>query len=102
MLPRRERLVQLARLSGIDAFVERFGSPQSAQPDAGELRAFVDEHVVALADGLVSEAAASDDITGQESAASYLDYRLATLGDLLTQDQSERVQEVFADRTARW
>jgi hypothetical protein len=102
MLPSRERLVQLARLSGLDAFAGQFGPPQSAEPGAGALRAFVDEHLETIAVGLVSEAAASDDITDQQSARSYLDDRLTTLGDLLTADQASKLRSLFEEKTARW
>jgi hypothetical protein len=102
MLPQRERLIQLARLSSNDAFARRFGPPQSAGPDAEALRLFVGEHLESIADGLVSEAAASDDITDQESAQAYLDDRLATLGDLLTDDQAGRIRSMFSERTSNW
>ena len=58
MIPPQERLVQLARLIGRDAFVEKFGSPQTARPDAGELSGLVAGRLEQIARGLIEEAAA--------------------------------------------
>jgi hypothetical protein len=102
MPPQREILVQLARLTGAEAFAERFGSPQTADPDAAAIRAFVEERLHTVADGLVSEAAASDDVTDRASATSYLEDRLTTLADLLTGEQASRIRSRFSERTAGW
>ena len=102
VIPQRERLLQLARLAGIGAFTERFGPPASAQPDAAALRALVDERLDAIAAALVEEAAASDDVTGVASGASYLEDRLTTLGDLLSKQQAEALRAAFAERTKEW
>ncbi|MBI4570594.1 MAG: hypothetical protein HY723_01490 [Chloroflexi bacterium] len=102
MIPPRERLLQLARLAGVQAFRERFGPPQAAQPGAAELRAFVAARLDEIARRLVEEAAASDDVVDRASAAAYLEDRLATLGDLLSKEQAARVRRAFADRTSAW
>jgi hypothetical protein len=102
VLPERERILQLARLIGADAFTERFGPPQTASPERDALRSLVDERLDAVAEGLVAEAAASDDVTGIESARSYLEDRIETLGDLLSEQQAERIRAAFAERTKGW
>jgi len=102
VIPQRGRLLQLARLAGIDAFTQRFGAPQSAEPDAAALRSLVDERLDAIAQALVEEAAASDDVTDAASAASYLEDRLTTLGDLLSSEQGDRLRAAFAERTRDW
>jgi hypothetical protein len=101
-MPQRERLLQLARLAGIEAFTERFGAPQSAAPEPGALRGLVDERLDAIARALVEEAASSDDVTDTASAAAYLEDRLATLGDLFTKQQEERLRSAFRERTKGW
>lgn len=100
--PQRERLLQIARLAGSEAFLERFGPPQTAEPTIEALRALVEERLDAIAEALVAEAAASDDVTDTASAASYLDDRLRTLGDLLTEQQAERLRAAFHEKTASW
>jgi Lon protease-like protein len=102
VIPQRERLLQLARLAGIDVFTERFGPPQSAAPDPDALRRLVDERLDAIARALVEEAAASDDVTDAAGAQSYLEDRLTTLGDLLAKQQGERLRSAFRERTKEW
>jgi len=102
VIPQRERLLQLARLAGMAVFTERFGSPQSAEPDPTALCALLDERLDAIARALVEEAAASDDVTGSASALSYLEDRLATLGDLFSAEQAERLRFAFRERTKAW
>jgi hypothetical protein len=101
-MPQRERLLQIARLTGGEAFLERFGPPQTAEPAIDALRAFVGERLDAIAEALVAEAAASDDVIDGASAASYLDDRLRTLGDLLSEQQAERLRVAFQEKTASW
>ena len=100
VMPERERLFQIARLSGIEAFSARFGPPQTAEPDAEALASFVDEHGAGIARGLIEEAAASDDVTDSESAQSYLDDRLRTLA--LAQETAARVRAAFREGTKAW
>jgi hypothetical protein len=102
MIPRRERLLQLARLIGNDAFSARFGPPQSAEPAAAALSGLIDERLDEIARALVEEAAASDDVTDAAGAASYLDDRLATLGDLLSSAQAQSIHAAFAELTRGW
>lgn len=102
MIPQRERLLQLARLIGLDAFSERFGPPQTADPPIDALTALIEERLDAIGRALVEEAAASDDVTDAASAQSYLEDRLATLGELLSAEQADRLREAFRKGTKAW
>lgn len=101
-MPARERLLQIARLIGVDVFTERFGSPRTAEPQPGELRALIDERLDHVARALIEEAAASDDVTGAVAGAAYLEDRLRTLGDLFTPEQAERIRAAFGENTSSW
>ena len=102
VIPRRERLLQLARLVGPDVFIERFGSPQTAEPDGEALRALIAERLDHIVRSLVEEAAASDDVIDTASAALYLHDRIETLDDLLTHPQAESIRARFREQTAAW
>jgi hypothetical protein len=102
MVTDRERILQIARLVGHDAFVARFGPPQTADPDQAALAALIEERLGAIAEGLVAEAAVSDDVIDRAGADSYLEDRLATLDDLLTGEQAGRIRMGFAERTKAW
>ncbi len=102
MILPRDRLLQLARLVGVDAFSERFGPPQTAEPEIDSLRALVAERIDSIAQALVEEAAASDDVIDAASAAVYLEDRLHTLADVFASEQAERLRAAFRDRTAEW
>ncbi len=98
----RELLLQLARLVGVQAFSQRLGPPQTAEPDDEALRALIEERLDHVADRLVEEAAASDDVIDSASAAAYLEDRLRTLGDVITPEQAERLRAAFAEATTGW
>ncbi len=102
MIPTQERLVQLARLAGVDVFSQRFGSPQTAVPDADALASLVGERLDQIVRGLIEEAAASDDVIDAASARAYLDDRLRTLGDLFTPEQSAAIRATFQTATEGW
>ena len=102
VIPPRERLLQLARLVGLDAFVDRFGPPQTAEPAAEALSALVDERLAHVARRLLEEAAASDDVIDAASAEAYLEDRLRILGDLLSPSQAERIRTAFREETSGW
>jgi hypothetical protein len=102
VIPHRERLLQLARLIGLADFTARFGPPQTAQPDDGDLRALIDEHLDGIGGRLLDEAVVSDDVIDRASADAYLEDRLATFGDLLTEAQAERLRATFRAGTASW
>ena len=103
MIPPRERLLQLARLVGLDAFTERFGPPREVDaPDMDALRALIEERLAHITRSLVEEAAASDDVIDAASAGAYLEDRLHTLGDLFTPQQAEQIRARFQEGTAGW
>ncbi len=102
MIPTQERLVQLARLAGLDVFSQRFGSPQTAAPEAGALASLVGERLDQIAQGLIEEAAASDDVIDAASAQAYLDDRLRTFGDLFTAENSTAIRAAFQAATEGW
>ena len=102
MLPRQERLRQLARLVGHDVFVARFGPLDAADPDSAALGALIDERSDEIATALVGEAAASDDVIDPESAQAFVEDRLHTLGDLLTPEQAERLITAVIGKTSAW
>jgi hypothetical protein len=101
-MPEREQIIQIARLAGAAAFAERFGAPQTAQPDEASLRAFVSERAESIGHGLVEEAAASDDVTDKESAESYLEDRLQTLSSVIDAAAADRVRAAFREGTKAW
>ena len=102
MIPRREALTQLARLVGLDLFVERFGSPQTTETADEELAAVVDDRLGEIARGLLAEAAASDDVLNAESAEEYVNDRLRTLADFLSEEQQAALLAAFAEGTQGW
>ena len=86
------QLTQLARLLG--AVVEGL--------DAQRLRALLDERLDRLARRLLEEAVASDDVVDATSAEAYLADRLAFLGELLSDEEKQRVRELYLAAAQRW
>ncbi len=95
-------MMQLARLIGLEHFLERFGSPQTAEPDTASLTGLVEERLDAIANGLVAEAAASDDVIDRVSAQGFLEDRLETLGELIGEDNQRALATAFAESTKDW
>ena len=102
MIPRRESMVQLARLIGLEQFLERFGSPHTAEPNTESLAALVEERLDAIANGLVAEAAASDDVIDRVSAQTFFKDRLKTLGELIGEGNQRALATAFAESTKDW
>ncbi len=102
MIPHREAMMQLARLISLEHFLERFGSPQTAEPEPEALTALIQERLAAIASGLVGEAAASDDVIDATSAEMYLEDRLRTFSDLIGQEQQGSLRAAFRDSTKDW
>lgn len=88
-----EAQTQLARLLGDDAL-------RTAGPEA--LRRAADEHFDRLVDGIVAEAAASDDVTDRESALSFVALRLQSLAGVLDGQQTSRLLEAVQERVNTW
>ena len=88
------QLAQLARLVGAEELDSALGS-------AG-LRTFLEERLERLARGLLEEAIASDDVVDAASGETYLEDRLAFFGELLPEEQRQRLRELFMEAARRW
>jgi hypothetical protein len=66
------------------------------------LRAAVDERFELLVEGIIIEAMASDDVTDQESAVSFISLRLQSLNSVLTEQQTSRLLEAVREKIAAW
>jgi hypothetical protein len=66
------------------------------------LREAVDASFELVVDGLVAEAAASDDVIDRESALSFVRLRLETLESVLTQSQASRLVEAVQGKIEAW
>ena len=104
----RTAVVQLARLLGREEFYRRLSLPEGAEPPdiEGErlqaLRSLVDERLMVLTEALAVEAVVNDDVIDAASAKVYLEDRLATFGELLTEEQRRTIRKGFARLTSRW
>ena len=88
-----EAQTQLARLLRDESLVH-------ASPF--QLHAAIDKGFEVLVQGLVAETAASDDVTDEESALSFLRLRLETLENVLTQPQASRLFEAVRGKIEAW
>jgi hypothetical protein len=88
-----EALAQLARLLGNNAL------RTSTEVEA---RAAASADLGRLADGLVAEAAASDDVTDEESAREFLSERLKFLKGLLDEASGTRLWQLIQDKIEAW
>ena len=94
------QVTQLARLLGrpdlLSWDVESDGGPRA------DLERAIEDGLERLVQGLLEEAAASDDVVDAASAGAFIEDRLAFLGDLLTEDQRHRLREACRRVTAGW
>jgi hypothetical protein len=67
-----------------------------ASPD--DIQAAVDHGFDTLVEGIVAEAAASDDVTDRESAIAFVRLRLESLEGMLTVEQSSRLLESLQEK----
>ena len=88
-----EALAQLARLLGNNAL--------RTSTDA-EARAAASANLERLADGLVAEAAASDDVTDLETAREFLKARFIFLKGLLDETTGTRLWQLVQDKIDAW
>jgi hypothetical protein len=93
MAARPEVLAQVARMLGDDRL-------RSATDDA--VRAATEAGFERLAQSLLEEIAASDDVVDRDSALSYLDSRLQFLREALAPDLSERLREAVRRQVEAW
>jgi len=103
--PSSIQLAQLARLLGVDALpAAPAHRPEAGSPaiDLKLLHAFLRERLERLARGLLEEAVACDDVVDTASAEVYLEDRLAFLGELLSDEEKQRVRELYLAAAQRW
>lgn len=104
----RTAIVQLARLLGREEFYRRLSLTEGGEPPAldderlAALRSLVDERLVTLTEALAVEAVVNDDVIDAASARVYLEDRLATFGNLLTEAERQALREGFGRLAERW
>ena len=103
-----QAIQQLARILGRHELAQRLGLGQGPLPafltaqQRAALQAQAEEHIDDLVRAMLEEAAACDDVIDGASALAYLDDRLSFLGDLLTEEQKERVRQGFGAYASKW
>jgi hypothetical protein len=90
---RSEALAQIARILGDESL-------RSASPD--QAREAVRSKLPLLIDGLVAEAAQSDDVFDSESGLSYVEQRLQALTDVVGGDSVRDVLEGAREQIEKW
>ena len=88
-----EALAQLSRLLG-EAL------PPAASHD--QVQAAVERHFDRLVDGLLAEAAASDDVFDRDSAFEFVDARLSDLAAWLSPEQAPRLRSAVRGKIEAW
>jgi hypothetical protein len=91
--PRPEVLAQLARLLSDEEL-------RSAENDA--VHAAVDKKFWSLVEGLLGEAAVSDDVSDRASAEAYLESRVEFLGEVLGAEQRSLLRETLIRGVSSW
>jgi hypothetical protein len=103
-----QAIQQLARILGREEFARSLDLPAGQLPPSltaeqvDALHSLAEEHIEDLVRAMLSEAAACDDLTNAASALAYLDDRLATFGELLTDEQKESVRARFQEYASKW
>lgn len=93
MTERSEALAQLSRILGDESL-------RSASPDAA--RAALASRTGLLIDGLVAEAAQSDDVFDRDSGLAYVERRLESLSGVIGADLREQVLEAAREQIEKW
>jgi hypothetical protein len=88
-----EALAQLARLLGNHAL-------RTSSND--EVRKAVSSGIERLAEGLVAEAAASDDVTDGASATAFVESRMSFFKELLDATATTRLKQAVQDKIDAW
>jgi hypothetical protein len=88
-----EALTQLSRLVG-----------ESISPDATptEVQRVLDQHLDRLKDGIVAEAAASDDVFDHDSAVEFVTLRVDDLAKWLSEAQRARLLDGLRGKIDTW
>jgi len=90
---RSEALAQLSRMLGEESL-------RSASPD--QAREAVRSKQALLIDGLVAEAAQSDDVFDRDSGLAYVEQRLQSLAELIDGDLRREVLEGAREQIEKW
>jgi hypothetical protein len=88
-----ETLTQLSRL---------VGEPISPTATPAEVQHALEDRLDTLTDGIVAEAAASDDVFDRESALDFVTARLQDLSKWLTDAQQARLLESLRGKIDTW
>lgn len=100
--------VQLIRLLGRQEALQALALDDEPDPDTlddaqlARLQALVDQQLENVVAELVSEAAASDDVSGRAGARAWIADRVAGFAGLLAPGQAERLRDAAAALTADW
>ncbi|HXF51138.1 MAG TPA: hypothetical protein VNM43_05600 [Dehalococcoidia bacterium] len=101
-----EQLTRLARLGGRDEFVAALGPPEELWTLTLRQRAaifrYVRTRVQRIAEELVKEAAASDDVLSAADAEAFIAERIAELGGALARVQADAIARAARERLASW
>jgi hypothetical protein len=90
---RPEVLVQLARL---------LSDQELREADDAAIQEVVNKKFWSLVEGLMAEAAVSDDVSDRESAELYLDSRVDFLAGVLTEEQRSLLRETLRRGVETW
>ncbi|HXG42050.1 MAG TPA: hypothetical protein VNL95_04920 [Dehalococcoidia bacterium] len=108
MASEREALLQLARILGDEVVLVPLGLSRRHLPAALEegqrrrLQAVLDGQLPRLAEALLVEAVANDDVVDRASALAYLEDRLRSLGQLLSPQQIEGLRHRLRSLRVPW
>lgn len=108
-MPSALAIAQFARIVGRTVFAARLGLPADAplpevltDEQRGRARALAGECAGQVAQALLDEAMASDDIQDIAAATAYLEERLRFLGLLLDEETGARIRERFLAVARTW
>ena len=93
MAPDQEAQAQIARL---------LGDLNLRTADPAAIRSAIERGIQALADGLLAEAAASDDVFDRETAGEFIADRLRFFGDLIGESQRTRLWQAVQAKIDTW
>lgn len=93
MIERSEALAQLSRILGEESL-------RSASPE--RIRESVESKLTLLIDGLVAEAAQSDDVFDRDSGLTYVEQRLQALSELIGSNLQKQVLQVAREQIEKW
>jgi hypothetical protein len=88
-----EALTQLSRL---------IGEPLSPNAAPAEVQRVLDDHLDTLKDGIIAEAAASDDVFDRESALEFVTARVDDLAKWLSETQRARLLATLRGKIDTW